>query len=110
MVKGSIRVYDFDTKMHEMNPVFAAVGTRVITYPDTLNKLGLKIDLFKIDPQTETIGLKIQETKYKTKEFIILQAMVFPYINVLWLGCIIMAIGIIIAIVERIRKQKAIAR
>lgn len=108
MVKGSIRVYDFDTKMHEMNPIFAAVGTQVVTYPDTLNKLGLKIDLFKIDPQTETIGLKIQETKYKTKEFIILQAMIFPYINVLWLGCIIMAIGIIIAIVERNRKQKNI--
>jgi cytochrome c biogenesis factor len=29
---------------------------------------------------------------------------VFPYINVLWLGCLVMAAGTIIAIIERIRK------
>ena len=33
-----------------------------------------------------------------------MEAHLFPFINVLWLGCIIMAIGSAIAIMERIRQ------
>jgi len=35
-----------------------------------------------------------------------MEAYVFPFINVLWLGCLIMAIGTTIAIIERVRKLK----
>lgn len=35
-----------------------------------------------------------------------MEAIIFPYINVLWMGCIIMIIGTVIAIVERIRKSR----
>ena len=40
------------------------------------------------------------------KDFIVMEAYVFPFINILWLGCLIMAVGIIISIIERIRVIK----
>ena len=45
----------------------------------------------------------MSEKLANNKDFIVMKAFVFPYINVLWLGCIIMAIGTGIAIRERIR-------
>ena len=60
------------------------------------SKLGLKLEMVKIDPSTETIGFKLYESKYKTKEFIIMEAKVFPNINILWIGSILMIIGTVI--------------
>jgi cytochrome c-type biogenesis protein CcmF len=33
--------------------------------------------------------------------------MIFPFINILWLGCIVMVIGTFIAIIERIKTTKS---
>jgi cytochrome c-type biogenesis protein CcmF len=40
----------------------------------------------------------------------VMEAYVFPYINILWLGCLVMAFGTFIAIVERVRKLKHTAK
>jgi len=41
------------------------------------------------------------------KDFVILKAIVFPYINVLWSGIIIMFLGTAIAIRNRVRVNSA---
>jgi cytochrome c-type biogenesis protein CcmF len=46
------------------------------------------------------------QEKPKKKDYIILKAIVFPYINLLWGGCIIMIIGTVIAIFNRIQQSK----
>jgi cytochrome c-type biogenesis protein CcmF len=109
LVKGFVRLYDFDTQLHTLNPHFAAVGTRIQTFGVENKKAGLKMEMVKIDPSTETIGLRIAEYKYKTNEFIIMQAMVFPHINILWLGAILMIIGSVWAIYTRILRQRETA-
>jgi len=38
------------------------------------------------------------------KEFVVMKAIVFPYINLLWLGSILMCIGTVMAVVQRIRR------
>jgi len=40
-----------------------------------------------------------------TGEFIVLHAIRFPFINILWLGCIVMFTGTIMAVVYRVRKK-----
>jgi cytochrome c-type biogenesis protein CcmF len=40
------------------------------------------------------------------KEFIVLQAIVFPYINLLWIGILIMMIGTAMAIIYRVKRTK----
>ena len=39
------------------------------------------------------------------KEYIVMQAIVFPWINILWIGAIIMTIGTVMAVVYRVRKK-----
>ena len=106
LVEGELVVYDFDTEQHILNPYFAAVGTRPVTFPDAVDKIGLKIELFEIDPEKEKIGIKVYEAKNKIKEFIIMKASIFPYINVLWIGAILMIIGTLLAVFTRIRSSR----
>jgi cytochrome c-type biogenesis protein CcmF len=69
-----------------------------------IDALGLKFVFSKINPEQGTIEIVMSEKLSNAKDFIVMEAYVFPYINILWLGCIIMAIGTGIAIAERIRK------
>ena len=56
----------------------------------------------KIETETGKVQLTISETKVAKKDFVILKAIKFPFINVLWLGCIIMMIGIALAVYTRV--------
>jgi cytochrome c-type biogenesis protein CcmF len=61
---------------------------------------------WKINPANGTIEISLQEKKDNVRDFIVMQAMIFPYINILWIGCMIMVIGTVLAILERIRRKK----
>jgi cytochrome c-type biogenesis protein CcmF len=48
----------------------------------------------------DTIGLNVFE-----REFVVLQAIVFPGINILWIGCILMALGTFMAVRQRWKRR-----
>jgi cytochrome c-type biogenesis protein CcmF len=75
-----------------------------------LNELGLKFIFWKINPNEGSIEIQMSEKVNNTKEFVVLEAYMFPFINVLWIGCIVMVIGTIVAILERRRANKLKAR
>lgn len=87
-------------------PKFIIQNNVVIPKEDVQNDLGLKFVFWKINPDDGTVEITMSEKVSNSKDFIVMKAFVFPYINVLWLGCLIMAIGTVIAIIERIRKFK----
>jgi len=60
----------------------------------------------KINPENGSIEITLSEKLSNNKDFIVMEAYIFPYINILWLGCLVMAFGTIIAIIERVRKQQ----
>ncbi len=45
-------------------------------------------------------GLTVAES-----EFVVLQALVFPGINILWIGCVLLALGTGLAVRQRIRAR-----
>ncbi|NNC85740.1 MAG: cytochrome c biogenesis protein CcsA [Bacteroidia bacterium] len=89
-------------------PVFIVRSGRIETIPAEIEDLGLKIDFTNIKPE-EGLELSISEKFKNKKEFIIMKAVVFPYINILWIGCILLVIGSWIAIVHRKRENKRLA-
>jgi cytochrome c-type biogenesis protein CcmF len=66
--------------------------------PEVLPELGLQINFMHIDPQTETFTFTQSTTQ---KDFIILKVVEKPLINLLWIGTIVLVIGIVIAMVRR---------
>lgn len=67
-------------------------------------KIGVKFTFWKVQPNENKIDVYSAVKLSEKADFIVMEASIFPGINILWMGCLIMAIGIFIAIVERKRK------
>lgn len=79
---------------------------KIYPIPNANYDIGVAGEWAKADPQTETFELYLSVLKPKLKDFVVLKAINFPLINLLWLGCVIMAIGTLMSVIQRIRKQK----
>lgn len=92
-----------DNKEHFAEPVFAIRDVYAIPIPDEFEELGVKVNVEKLIPEKGQFDLKIAEKNKNFSDFIIMKAIVFPFINILWAGCVIMVIGTVIAIARRIK-------
>jgi cytochrome c-type biogenesis protein CcmF len=54
------------------------------------------------DQQSLKLGINVAEA-----EFVVMQALMFPGINILWLGCVLLALGSGMAVWQRVRNSKA---
>jgi cytochrome c-type biogenesis protein CcmF len=81
-----------------------AKGDR-IAVPDTLTQENLVLQLQAVNPDN-SIQLGIKEPQ-NLMEYVTLKAYKFPFINLLWLGVIVTAAGIIISMVRRIQLNRS---
>ena len=81
----------------------------VYTQPGIGEDTGLKIELERINPQTRTVEVNMAELKGgKMNDFIIMQAIIFPGINILWAGCVLMVLGIFLSVYYRLTKKSSV--
>jgi cytochrome c-type biogenesis protein CcmF len=105
-VEAKLIAWDFNTKKHTLRPLFIVKDTsEIYGLPDGIEDIGLKVSFNNINPKDGSIELTFIQ-KNVSRDFIVMQAIVFPYINLLWLGCFIMIIGTIIAIYSRVKFGK----
>lgn len=102
-----LRVIDRTNKTHSALPIYAIKSNYAFGISDSIPELGLKFQFTKIDPHTGKVNISISEKKTNKKEFVIMKAIVFPLINVLWIGAILLIIGNLVAIRERLNKTSA---
>ncbi|MBK9759115.1 MAG: cytochrome c biogenesis protein CcsA [Flavobacteriales bacterium] len=91
-------LYD-PTRWFEAKPVIVyrfdqPVGSKGFDIP----ALNVKLDLVSV--KGSQLGINVYE-----REFVIMQAIVFPGINILWIGCVLMALGTGMAVWQRIRRN-----
>ncbi len=55
--------------------------------------------LFAKDETEITLGVQ-------TREFVVMHAIRFPYINILWAGCVLMCLGTLMAVYYRVRQNR----
>ena len=102
-VEAHFQVLDIQKK-YKANPIYVIRDNSIQPIESRVDELGLKFMFWQINPEDGKIQISLQEKKSNVRDFIVMQAMIFPYINILWIGCIVMAIGTILAILERVRK------
>jgi cytochrome c-type biogenesis protein CcmF len=103
-VKANLSVNSIDKK-YQAAPIYYFKDGRVQSKEALVDELGLRFMFWKINPETGEIEISLQEKKSNIKDFIVMQALVFPYINILWIGCIVMAIGTLIAVWQRAKNK-----
>jgi cytochrome c-type biogenesis protein CcmF len=101
----------FDNFMNAKNMTayfFINKNTGVTRQVDAVDEdLGVKLTFWKVRPENNKIDIYSAIKLSKKTEYIVLEASVFPGINILWIGCIIMVTGTFLAVRERKRKNKA---
>ena len=106
VVTAVLKATDINGVVYRATPKYILKSNTILPDEFELNELGLKFIFWKINPQEGSIEIQMSEKVNNTKEFVVLEAYMFPFINVLWLGCLVMIIGTTVAIMERRRKNK----
>ncbi len=89
-----------------LEPVYAIKNGTEFRYDATDE--ALQVSFQKIDPKSGTIQLLIAEKNPGPKEYVIMKAIKFPMINLLWLGTVVLVIGFSMAVMDRYREAKRI--
>ncbi|MFN3847836.1 MAG: cytochrome c biogenesis protein CcsA [Spirosomataceae bacterium] len=97
--KATLRILDRDGE-NILNPLFVIKGREVWSIPVTDNALGLRVQLTKIDPQNGNFTFTVRRSE---REFIVIKASEKPHINLLWLGLLLVVVGLTLAAARRFR-------
>jgi cytochrome c-type biogenesis protein CcmF len=106
LYEANLRIYDVNagpSSMYTSSPRLALVKGGSLSIPDTLSSGMLMLQLTKFDGKEAEIGIKEPTS---VQDFLTLKVYKFPFINLLWLGTIIMAVGFVVSLVRRIQLNK----
>lgn len=95
-----LKGFDVNGSVGAIQPVYYIRGAQTGTVYDSLNALGTFVRVDKIDPQKETVTLGVRQ-RAQQDDYIVMKALVFPMIWLLWLGIIIMIIGFFVSLLSR---------
>jgi cytochrome c-type biogenesis protein CcmF len=105
VVGAKLLVEDVNKKLYSAEPLFMIKNFAIYSQEDEVKELGLKFNFNKIDPETGKIQLTVSERKSNKKDFVIMKAIIFPGINILWIGCFLMIIGSLAALRKRLKNN-----
>ncbi len=97
---AALTIYSQEGTSYQARPVLQVKGYTTNFIVDTVHSQNLAIAFVGIEDEKK---IKIQtEESDALMEFITLKAYMFPFINILWAGVVIMVVGMIISMVRRI--------
>ncbi|WP_053406793.1 heme lyase CcmF/NrfE family subunit [Persicobacter sp. CCB-QB2] len=101
-VQAKIQIFDSE-RSYFAEPIFLIKGNQVGKIPEVIEDLGIKLSLANIKPEE---GIFVFEAQTTQKDYIVLKALEKPFINVLWIGTLLVMIGFGIATNRRYREFK----
>ena len=102
-VAASLTAIDISGKKHEVTPIYVIRDRMALPIPGELEELGLRFVVNKVIPEEGKAEIAVYEKPDNYREFIVMKAMIFPWINILWAGCLVMIIGTIMAMRRRLK-------
>jgi cytochrome c-type biogenesis protein CcmF len=106
-VKASMRVIASLDTTYKAEPIWVLKESSYLDPIEfELEPLRLKLKFTEIDPQESLMTFTVAEHKDNVRDFVVMQAIVFPWINILWIGIVVMALGTLLAVIERFRLNR----
>ncbi len=72
-----------------------------------MSKLGLDFKLSAILPSQGKVVIEYKDKEPK-RDYVIIQALIFPGIQLVWAGCMLMMFGLLFSGIQRIRLKKTV--
>ncbi len=102
-VAANLTAIDISGKRYDVRPIYVIRDRMALPIPGELNELGLRFVVNKVIPEQGQVEIAVYEKPDNYREFIVMKAMIFPWINILWAGCLVMIIGTVMAIRRRLK-------
>lgn len=112
-VAAEIELTNPEGKMYRLEPLFIIRDNQVFLVHDYVMDELLRISCIKIDPQKESITIKLRKgdkpfqlpielaDKAPRNDMIVIQSILFPGINLFWLGSLTMLCGLLLSGIRR---------
>lgn len=103
-LEAQLKVVNVLGETYEANPVYF-IEDNIESHEDAyLDTQKFKFRLDDVDKNSNKLIIKAYQELEEEKPFIVMKAIMFPLINLLWLGSILMVVGSFIAVVQRFKK------
>jgi cytochrome c-type biogenesis protein CcmF len=98
--------YNLDGKTNTVEPVYFIRGNMQNRLEDTLHDYNLYVRIAKINMDKEnTVDIEFKQPAAEN-DYVVMKAIVFPHINILGIGTVIMTLGSILALFRRVKQTK----
>jgi cytochrome c-type biogenesis protein CcmF len=109
VVGADLLVKTMEGQSFSAQPLFYIHGNRANLIDDKLPELGLTFRLNKIIPEENKVELHVAQSDPEP-DFVVMTAIVFPYINLLWMGITITILGFVISMVRTLQKGRSVKK
>jgi len=99
---------DLNGKIYKTEPIFLVKGNNTFDFARNIPDLGLRLRFTKILPEQKKVELQVFEKPQQAKDWVVFKSIEFPFINLYWVGLIVMVIGFLISIFRRQKEIKAV--
>jgi len=107
LYKATIQIFNMNkdgvAQIYFVEPRLAIAKGEMISVPDTSSTGSQIVQLKMFKEKEAVIGIKESTT---VQDFLTLKVYKFPFINLLWLGTLIMAAGFVVSLVRRIQLNR----
>ena len=100
---ATFKIHSQNNSTYTAAPLLINQNGNLFSLPDTVTSENIILRINKIENDKVETGIKESNT---VMQYVTLKAYKFPFINILWLGIIITATGIIISMVRRIQLNR----
>lgn len=100
-VGAQLQIIESDTS-YSLEPIYFIRGNIASSIPVSDSSHSAQYLLTKIFPEDGKIEIT---TEQKLRKFIIMKAIIFPHINILWTGCFVMTAGFFVSLYQRMKKR-----
>lgn len=94
-------------KVYESEPIFLLKNGTKLDFGKNVDEAGLKLRFTNVMPDKNKLELMIYQKPPAEKQWIVMKAIMFPYINLFWGGTIVMVVGFLLSIFRRNSELKA---
>lgn len=101
LIAAELELHTLD-KVYKATPMYGIQQNSVAQFESIIDEARLRFKFTNVNPENGKITIDIAE-KDTSGDFIIMKAIMFPWINLVWGGTIIMVIGFTLAIIRRLQ-------
>ncbi|MFM2360415.1 MAG: hypothetical protein RLY16_2408 [Bacteroidota bacterium] len=107
-VKAVLQVRTMDSMTYDASPMLTIDSAGIHQYDDTVFSQNLYVQFSGVSDDQQRIKIGVKESD-KMMDFVTLKAYLFPYINLVWLGLVIMVVGFTLSLVHRLNLSKVVS-